>query len=108
MRLFKFKYEYHPYATLRPYYTLYYKSGDISIPEGRENVKWMSINEVIENTPVESMKELVKKITECPSVVWGGSFMVYRKGEEHHTRQEEHLFPLFAPSEDKLLKKSTK
>lgn len=90
-----FKYEYHPYATLRPYYTVNYISGDIVIPEDREDVKWMPIKDAVKKTPVESMKMIIEKITTSPDVVWGGTFMVYRKGEEHHARLEEPLFPLF-------------
>ncbi|WP_350286744.1 hypothetical protein [uncultured Croceitalea sp.] len=90
-----FKYEYHPYVTLRPYYSMEYSSGELIVPEGREDVKWMPIDEVMAKTPVEAMKETIKKITEYPRTVWSGTFMVYRKGEEHHTRQEEPMFPLF-------------
>lgn len=93
---FSFKYEYHPYATLRPYYVAHYKDGEINTPEDVEEVQWMPVEQVIKKTPVEAMKEITHQLTTFPDTVWGGSFMVYRKGEEHHTRVVEPFYSLFS------------
>lgn len=90
-----YKYEYHPYATLRGYYVARYLSGTPK-PAGQDTeMRWIPIAEVIELTPVESMKMITKQVLSAPDTLWGASFMVYEVGEEHHTRLVEGFYPLF-------------
>lgn len=92
---FSYKYEYHPYSTLRSFYVAKYVSGNIKPSGEAEEMKWMPIAEAIEKTPVESMKLGTEQILKYPDTLWGASFMVYRKGEHHHARLEEDFYPLF-------------
>lgn len=96
---FSFKYAYHPYATLRPYYLAKYQSGALKVPTAMEAVKWMPISEAIANTPVEAMQEIMQQLFNYPASVWGGSFLVYTEGEEHHTRNVEPFYTLFDGAE---------
>lgn len=92
--LFSYKYEYHSYSTLRLYYTAKYEGGDLKTPVGLEDVQWMPINDAIEKTPVFSMKKISEQLFNYPESVWGGSFMVFRIGEEHQSRMVENFYPL--------------
>ncbi|MFD2561614.1 NUDIX hydrolase [Aquimarina rubra] len=92
---FSYKYDYHPYATLRDYFVARYVSGEIKIPEGLAEAKWMPIPEAIEKNSVTSIKEITKQIIEFPDVVWGGSFMVSHVGDHHPTKLVEPFYPLF-------------
>lgn len=92
---FSYKYEYHPHSTLRSFYVAQYVSGDLKPAGDMEEMRWMPIEEAIDKTPVEAIKLTKKQILDFPDTLWGGSFMVYRKGEEHHARQVEEFYPLF-------------
>lgn len=89
-----YKYEYYSYATQRAYYVANYISGEPKLAGNIEEVKWMQIDEAIESTPVESMKLVIRQILENPNILWGGSFLIYRKGEHHHARMVEDFYVL--------------
>jgi len=92
---FSYKYEYHPYATLRSFYIAQYSKGEIMVSPPQEDVKWMPIEEAINKTPVKSMKEIMDQILNHQDTLWGGSFEIYRIGEEHQSRIVEDFYPLF-------------
>lgn len=92
---FSYKYEYHPYSTLRGFYVAKYISGEIKAAGEADEVKWMSIDEAIPLIPVESIKVGTKQILDYPDTLWGASFVIYRKGEHHHARMVEEFYPLF-------------
>ncbi|MDT0607405.1 NUDIX hydrolase [Croceitalea rosinachiae] len=92
---FSYKYEYHPFATLRSYFVAQYVSGELKAPNWMDEVKWMPISEAIDNNTVTSIKQITKQIMEYPDTVWGGSFMISRNEEGHPTKQVEKFYPLF-------------
>ncbi len=96
---FGFKYKYHPFATRRAFYVAEYISGNPIIPAPMEEFKWMSLEEVIENSIVDAWKDIFKHILENPNTVWGASFEVYRDGSDHRTRTTESFYPLFKTKE---------
>lgn len=91
---FSYKYDYHPYATLRHYYQAKYVEGDLILPEGLAEVKWMPIDEAIEINTVTSIKQITEQIMKFPETIWGGSFMVSHVGNEHPTKVVEAFYPL--------------
>lgn len=92
---FSYKYEYHPHSTLRAFYVAKYVGGDVKPAGATDEMRWMPMKEAIDKIPVESIKLATQQIFDFPNTVWGGSFLVYRKGEEHHTRTVEDFYPLF-------------
>jgi len=92
---FSYKYDYHPYATLRAFYVARFESGQLKIPGHLDDVQWFPLKKGIELTPVESMKKAIEAITGDLGKVWGGSFEVYVDGDKHNTRVVENLYPLF-------------
>jgi len=92
---FSYKYDYHPYATLRNYYVAKYVSGKLKVPENMDGAEWMPVQEAIKKTTVTSIKEITKQIIEFPDVVWGASFMVSRTKGDHPTKIVEPFYPLF-------------
>lgn len=99
---FGFKYEYHPYATRRAFYVAKYEGGTPKIAAPAEEIRWMPLDEVIDNSIVDAWKEIFPKIINYPETVWGASFEVYRDGEEHRTRTVEDFYPLFSIKKDSL------
>ena len=93
---FSYKYDYHPYSTLRSYYVARYVSGEIKIPDGMDEAKWVTIPEAIELNTVISIKQITKQIMNFPNTIWGGSFMVSRTEKGHPTKQVEAFYPLFS------------
>ncbi len=92
---FSYKYEYHPYASLRAFYVASYVSGTIKPSGNAEEMQWVPIDEAIARIPVESIKMATQQILDYPDTLWGGSFVVFRKGEHHHARMVEDFYPLF-------------
>jgi len=92
---FGFKYEYHPFATRRAYYTAKYVSGKEKIAEGDHEVGWFPIEEALAKINVTAIQQITQQIVMHPNTVWGGSFMVYRDGENHPTKMVEPFYALF-------------
>lgn len=97
---FSFKYDYQPYATLRNYYVAKHLSGEVIVPEGADEAKWLPVEEAIETTSVTAIKQITERIISAPNVVWGGSFLVSHVGEDHPTKIVEDFYPLFTLSEN--------
>ena len=91
---FSYKYDYHPYATLRHYYLAKYVDGEVILPEGLAEVKCMPIEEAIEINTVTSIKQITEQIMKFPDTIWGASFMVSHVGDEHPTKMVEPFYPL--------------
>ena len=96
---FSYKYDYHPYSTLRSYYVAQYVDGVLKLPKGMSEVKWMPLDEAINKTTVTSIKQSMKQIFDFPNTVWGGSFMVSREKQGHPTKKIEEFYPLFESRE---------
>ncbi|MFD2823948.1 NUDIX hydrolase [Lacinutrix iliipiscaria] len=92
---FSYKYDYHPYSTLRSYFVAKYVSGELKIPEGKDDVQWIPMDEAVEKCSVSSINQITKQIIKFPDVVWGGSFLVSQVGDEHPTKMVEKFYPLF-------------
>lgn len=92
---FSFKYDYHPYATIRNYYIAHHLSGEIKIPKGINAAQWMPIPVAIKKNTVTAIKEISEQIIKFPNVVWGGSFLVSHIGDDHPTQMTEEFYPLF-------------
>lgn len=91
---FSYKYDYQPYATLRDYFVADYSSGQVKIPKGMDDAKWMPLDEAIEQNTVTSIKQITRQIMQYPDVIWGGSFMVSHVGDDHPTKMVEPFYPL--------------
>lgn len=91
---FSYKYDYHPYATLRHYYMAELAGGEVILPKGMDEVKWMPIPEAIEANTVTSIKEITQQLICFPKKIWGGSFLVSHVGDEHPTKMVEAFYPL--------------
>ena len=96
---FSYKYDYHQYSTLRSYFVAKYAGGKIKIPEGKDDVQWLPMDIALEKNTVTSIKQITKHIIKFPNVVWGGSFLVSRVGDEHPTKMVESFYPLFQSNE---------
>ncbi|MBW1297284.1 NUDIX hydrolase [Aquimarina litoralis] len=94
--LFSYKYDYHPYSTLRNYFVAKLDGGKLITPDGLAETKWIPIDQAIEKNTVTSIKQITKQILKYPRVVWGGSFMVSHVGDEHPTVIKENFYPLFS------------
>ncbi|SEM01376.1 hypothetical protein SAMN04487910_3914 [Aquimarina amphilecti] len=97
---FSYKYDYHPYATLRNYFVATYDSGELKTPNRMDDAKWIPIDQAIEKNSVTSIKEITQQIMKYPNVIWGGSFMVSHVGDNHPTKMIEPFYPLFQSKEN--------
>ncbi|MEM9929934.1 MAG: hypothetical protein AAF840_08960 [Bacteroidota bacterium] len=91
---FSFKYDYHPYATIRNYYVARYESGTLQIPPGEDEAQWVPVPEAIARNSVTAIKQICDQIVSNPDAVWGGSFMVSHVGDDHPTEMVGGFYPL--------------
>lgn len=91
---FSFKYDYHPYATLRTYFVAQYEGGELKVPASAAEVKWLPIPEAIDISTVDAIQAITRQIIDYPAEIWGGSFMVSHIGDEHPTKQVEPFYRL--------------
>jgi|WetSurMetagenome_2_1015567.scaffolds.fasta_scaffold282271_1 hypothetical protein len=73
--LLTFHYSYRTNPTLMHYYTADYKSGDLVLPEGCDEIKWVKKNEIQKLIPFEEMNMIIQKINDC-DYLFGGSFWI--------------------------------
>lgn len=92
---FSYKYDYHPYATIRNFYTASYSAGAVKVPQGMDEVRWMPMQQAVDINSVISIKEIVRQIVKSQNTIWGGSFMVSHIGDDHPTKMVEPFYPLF-------------
>ena len=92
---FSYKYDYHPHSTLRNFYVARFEGGDLQVPPGLDEAKWVKIEEAIKLNTVISIKNITRQIIENPNTVWGGSFLVSHVGDDHPTKMVERFYPLF-------------
>ncbi|MEL6923611.1 MAG: hypothetical protein AAFO94_06135 [Bacteroidota bacterium] len=97
---FSYKYDYHPYSTMRNYYVARYAGGELTLPEGLAEVKWVPMQEAIALNSVTSIRQITEQILNHPKVVWGASFMVSHVGKDHPTAIVEDFYPLFGRMEE--------
>jgi len=71
--LLTFHYTYRTNPTLMHYYTADYKCGDLVLPDGCDEIKWVKKNETPKLIPFEEMNMIIQKINDC-DYLFGGSF----------------------------------
>ena len=72
-----------------------FEGGDLLVPPGLDEAKWVKIEEAIKLNTVISIKNITRQIIENPNTVWGGSFLVSHVGDDHPTKMVERFYPLF-------------
>ncbi len=97
---FSYKYDYHPHATSRDYFVARYVSGDLKVPKGMDEAKWVPLPQAIEKNSVTAIMEITRQIMMFPHTIWGGSFMVSRTESGHPTKIVEDFYPLFEMTTD--------
>jgi len=91
---FSFKYDYQPYSTLRSYFVAHYVEGEVKIPEGMDDARWVPLDIAIEKNNVTAIRQITEQIINFPDEVWGGSFLVSHVGGIHPTKMVESFYPL--------------
>ena len=90
-----YKFSYHEQVSHRSYYVAKYASGTIKPSTDGVVRKWVPIEEVLPNIPVEAIRLTAQQVLKYPETVWGGSFLISENGEQHDTTVLEEFYPLF-------------
>jgi len=85
--LLTFHYTWKSNPTLMHYYTAEYESGNLVLPEGCEEIKWVSKNRTAELIPFDEMNKIISKMNEC-DYLFGGSFRIWKDSETKKRRSE--------------------
>jgi len=77
--LITFHYNTKPNPTLMQYYTAKYVSGDLRLPFGSSEVKWVKLEDAYKWIPYAEMVNIMQHIESEPSVLWGAAYDVVKK-----------------------------
>jgi hypothetical protein len=93
--LLTFHYAWRSNPTLMHYYTAEYESGNIVLPEGCEEIKWVKNDETSKLIPYEEMNKIILKINEC-DYLFGGSFRIEKnpKTKKRNSKVIESFYRL--------------
>ena len=91
--LLTFHYAWRSNPTLMHYYTAEYESGELILPEGCEEIKWMNKSETSKLIPFQEMNEIIWKINEC-DYLFGGSFRI-EKDPKTKKRSSKVMEPFY-------------
>ncbi|WP_375578638.1 hypothetical protein ABWH96_16655 [Marivirga tractuosa] len=94
--LFTYKYEFKSTADMRQLYVANYESGTLKPSTNEEEVYWMPIKDALiklEST-VPSLKQITEQTIDHPNILWGASYILYRKNGNLSSKIEEGFYPL--------------
>jgi len=77
--LITFHYNTKPNPTLMQYYTAKYTSGDLQVPFGSSDIKWVSLEEAYKMIPYTEMVNIMKHIKSDETILWGAAYDVSKK-----------------------------
>ncbi len=77
--LITFHYNTRPNPTLMQYYTAKYSSGDLQIPLGCSDIKWVKLEEAYKLIPYTEMVNIMQHIKNDETVLWGAAYDVIKK-----------------------------
>jgi hypothetical protein len=68
---------------------------NLLIPKGIEKVKWLSIEEALAQMTFPHTNFMIEKIVQNPEVVWGGTLLQFKEGNEFKSKVLEEFHPMF-------------
>lgn len=91
--LVTFHFEGRSNPSLMHYYTAEYESGELILPKGCTEIKWVGLDKSAELIPYEEMNEIIRKIKEC-EYLFGGSYRIW-KDPVTGKRESEVIEPFY-------------
>lgn len=94
--LITFHYNTKPNPTLMQYYTASYSSGDLKIPFGSSDIKWVKLEEAYKSIPYAEMVNIMQHIKSDETVLWGAAYDVIKtsKGNTRSSTLKEDFYKL--------------
>ena len=94
---------------IRNIYRCKYLEGEVHFPENQpfsiSEIKWLPMNEALKTLSHISVRTLLTQTHHNPTIVSGGSIVVYREGKEWKVKIAEEFYPLFSPKKRKRRKR---
>ncbi|MDO1512252.1 hypothetical protein Q2T41_06245 [Maribacter confluentis] len=81
-------------TSIRNVYTAKSKEGIVKKPNGIEEIKWLTLNEAIEQITFPHISTMIKKIMIRPNEVWGGTILQYKENENWKSKILEEFYTL--------------
>lgn len=81
-------------SSVRHVFTAEVKGGSIKLPQGIEQIKWLSPKEAFELITFPHISSMLEKTLEDPEHVWTGTLMQYREGQEWKGKILEEFYPI--------------
>lgn len=79
--LITFHYNTKPNPTLMHYYSAKYASGDLRVPFGSSEIKWIPLEEAYNLIPYTEMVNIMQHIKSDEVVLWGAAYDVIKKSK---------------------------
>ena len=82
-------------TSIRNVFVAKMSNGEIAIPKGIEEIKWVSLNEALALITFPHINIMIEKVVNNPEFVWGGTLLQFKEGDEFKSNTIEELYPLF-------------
>ena len=83
-------------TSLRNVYTAKAKDYNEIIPNGIEQIKWLSTDQAMKTINFPHMNSMINQIVRHPDKVWGGTLLQFKEKDQWKTKIVEEFYPLFA------------
>jgi len=78
----------------RYFYQVNVRSMKSKLPDNIEEIKWLPLNEAMDLITFPHINMLIDQIMKNSAVVWTGTILRYKKGQELKAKMVEDFFPL--------------
>lgn len=98
--IFMFISDYKSISQFRQHYRCDYIDGQLTVPEGKQNAQFFSINKAIEMMSLADTKaplvirDMTKQLVYYPEIIWGGTFNLSKKDGIITYKTLENFYPL--------------
>jgi len=78
----------------RYFYTVKVNGGEIKTPNNIETIKWLPIDEAMSMITFPHINMLIKQIVDNPEIVWAGTVLRYKEGNQLKSTMTQSFYPL--------------
>ncbi|MET1255914.1 hypothetical protein [Aliikangiella maris] len=93
--IFTVKNQHDNSLSLRHFFSVNSDGKLVKKPEIIEEVRWLAVKDAVKLITFPYINILINQVVDHPDIVWGGSILRFKEGDEHKIKIIESLYPLF-------------
>ena len=98
--IFMFISEYKPQSSFRQHYVSNLVGGELTLPDGKLDVKWFLPHKAVEMMSLPDAKlifavrDMTDQILKYPKIIWGGTFTLWKENNKTVYKTTESFYPI--------------